>query len=126
MRMRLGLLQDPAAIDKQIEREAAAAAASAKRSSHSSSISTVPTEAEAKADAEATKKTKERIGEKVREEEKKKEARRIRPLSEAKAIDSGATFISEAFLFLVAAGLIGFETWRSRRKAGKERSAVDE
>jgi len=41
---------------------------------------------------------------------------RIRPLSEAKAIDLGANFASEAFIFMVAAGLLVFERWWSRRK----------
>lgn len=49
---------------------------------------------------------------------------RIRPLSEAKAIDSGANFISEAFLFFVAGSLIVFESWRSRRKENNRREDV--
>lgn len=126
MRMKLGLLQDQAAIERQIEREAASASSKRRAASPSGDVPTVLTEAEAKAQEEAAKKEKKEISEKVKQEEKKKEARRIRPLTEAKAIDSGATFISESFLFLVAAGLIGFETWRSRRKVGKERKADDE
>lgn len=124
--MRLGLLQDAAAIDRQIEREAAEASSKRRAALSSGSVPTVLTEAETKAAEEKAKKEKKDIGEKVRSEEKKKEAKRIRPLTEAKAIDSGATFISESFLFMVAAGLIGFETWRSRRKTEKTRTAADE
>lgn len=51
---------------------------------------------------------------------------RIRPLSEAKAIDSGATFLSEAFLFIVGASLILFESFRARRKESKRRNDVDD
>ncbi|KAI5281859.1 hypothetical protein KEM54_003105, partial [Ascosphaera aggregata] len=53
-------------------------------------------------------------------------ASRIRPLSEAKAIDRGATFLSEAFIFTVGAGLILLESFRSRRKESKRRSDVDD
>lgn len=51
---------------------------------------------------------------------------RIRPLSETKAIDAGANFISEAFLFAIAAGLILFESIRSRRKESKRKDVVKE
>jgi len=53
-------------------------------------------------------------------------APRIRPLSESKAIDAGANFISEAFLFAVAGGLILFENVRSRRKEASRRDTVQE
>jgi hypothetical protein len=106
MRMRLGILQDTAAIDKAHAKEAAEAAA--KRQKHE--IPTVKTEAQMKADEKAAKAAKESV------EPKPAPIPRIRPLSEAKAVDTGATFISEAFLFGVAASLIFFESWRSRRK----------
>ena len=51
---------------------------------------------------------------------------RIRPLSESKAIDTGANFLSEAFLFCVAAGVIVFESLRSRRKEATRRDTVQE
>lgn len=51
---------------------------------------------------------------------------RIRPLSESKAIDAGANFISEAFLFVVAGSLILAEAWRSRRKEASRRDIVTE
>ncbi|ODQ55507.1 OPA3-domain-containing protein [Saitoella complicata NRRL Y-17804] len=41
---------------------------------------------------------------------------KIRPLNEAKAVDTGANFISEAFIFSVAGALILFESYRSRQK----------
>ena len=105
--MRLGILQDTAAIDKAHAKEAAEAAAK----KHKLEIPTVKTEAQMKADEKAAAKA-------VKEGPEAKPAPipRIRPLSEAKAVDTGATFISEAFLFGVAASLIIFESWRSRRK----------
>ena len=104
--MRLGILQDTAAIDKAHAKEAAEAAAK----KHKLEIPTVKTEAQMKADEKAAKVAKESA------EPKPAPIPRIRPLSEAKAVDTGATFISEAFLFGVAASLIFFESWRSRRK----------
>ena len=105
--MRLGILQDTAAIDKAHAKEAAEAAAK----KHKLEIPTVKTEAQMKADEKAAAK----VG-KEGTEPKPTPIPRIRPLSEAKAVDTGATFISEAFLFGVAASLIFFESWRSRRK----------
>lgn len=104
--MRLGILQDTAAIDKAHAKEAAEAAAKRQKLE----IPTVKTEAQMKADEKATKAAKESA------EPKPAPIPRIRPLSEAKAVDTGATFISEAFLFGVAASLIFFESWRSRRR----------
>jgi hypothetical protein len=104
--MRLGILQDTAAIDRAHAKEAAEAAAKKQKLE----IPTVKTEAQMKADEKAAKAAKESA------EPKPAPIPRIRPLSEAKAVDTGATFISEAFLFGVAASLIFFESWRSRRK----------
>ncbi|KAF3939911.1 hypothetical protein ABW19_dt0201759 [Dactylella cylindrospora] len=50
----------------------------------------------------------------------------IRPLSDAKAIERGANFISEAFLFSVAGGLILYEALRSRKKEMNRRDEVAE
>ncbi|GAA5990498.1 hypothetical protein JCM11641_007739 [Rhodosporidiobolus odoratus] len=50
----------------------------------------------------------------------------IRPLSEARAIDAGANFLSEGFLFAVAATIIVGETYRSRRSESKRRDAVQD
>ncbi|KAJ3858656.1 optic atrophy 3-like protein [Lentinula novae-zelandiae] len=50
----------------------------------------------------------------------------IRPLSETKAIDSGANALAEGFLFSVAAGLILGESYRSSRNETKRRDGVDD
>ncbi|GAA5868296.1 hypothetical protein JCM3774_000997 [Rhodotorula dairenensis] len=52
--------------------------------------------------------------------------RHVRPLSETKAIESGANFLSEGFLFSVAATIILGETWRARRAENKRRDGVKE
>jgi hypothetical protein len=114
MRMRLGILQDTAAIDRAHAKEAAEAASKKQKAE----IPTVKTEAQMKVDEKAAAKAKESA------EPKAAPKPRIRPLSEAKAVDTGATFISEAFLFGVAASLILFESWRSRRKETSRREDV--
>lgn len=108
MRMRLGLLQDPAVIDRQIAKEVAEAEARRKRAQ----APTVKTEAETKAEEALTAKDREAITAKAKAAHKP----RIRPLTEAKAIETGANFISETFLFAVGISVIIFEQWRSRRK----------
>ncbi|KAJ2600134.1 hypothetical protein FB645_002190 [Coemansia sp. IMI 203386] len=50
----------------------------------------------------------------------------IRPLSEARAIDAGANFLGELFIFSVAASLIIAEQVRSRSQAKRQRTAVDD
>ncbi|KAF3905510.1 hypothetical protein AA313_de0200672 [Arthrobotrys entomopaga] len=57
---------------------------------------------------------------------KKASTPHIRPLSDSKAIENGANFISEFFLFSVAGGLILFETFRSRKKESDRRDEVAE
>ncbi|KAF3919792.1 hypothetical protein ABW20_dc0109067 [Dactylellina cionopaga] len=57
---------------------------------------------------------------------KKPSTPHIRPLSDSKAIEKGANFISEAFLFSVAGGLILFEALRSRKKEMNRRDEVSE
>jgi optic atrophy 3 protein len=42
-----------------------------------------------------------------------------------RAIDNGANFLAEGFLFSVAAALIISETWRSSRSQSKQRSDVN-
>lgn len=115
MRLRLGLLQDQAAIERQLAHEAKA------RKPKTDNIPTVKTEAQTKADEAALDKA-ERADKP--DKERKRAPPKIRPLSEAKAIDSGANFISEGFLFSVGLGLIVFETWRSRRKENSRRSDI--
>jgi myosin-1 len=117
MRLRLGLLQDAATIERQAAKEAAEAAAKKKKQG---SIPTVKTEAQAKADERAVSKA----GKEAEQLAKPPPKPRIRPLSEAKAIETGSNFISEAFLFSVGGGLILFESWRSRRKENTRREDV--
>lgn len=50
----------------------------------------------------------------------------MRPLNEAKAIDAGADFLAEAFTFGVAASILIYEQYRSRRDANKRKEYVDE
>ncbi len=118
MRLRLGLLQDAKSIEKQIAREAAEAQAK----KHKLEVPTVKTEAQARADEAAAARAKEKGTDKPKALFIPKQ--RIRPLSESKAIDSGATFVSETFLFLVGMSLILLENWRSRRKETSRREDV--
>ncbi|PVH98593.1 hypothetical protein DM02DRAFT_615717 [Periconia macrospinosa] len=118
MRMRLGLLQDPAVIDRQIAKEVKAAEAARQKSQ----APTVKTEAETIADENMTKQEREAARKKVEAASRP----RIRPLSEAKAIETGANFVAETFLFAVAIGVIVFEQWRQRRKAQNQRDDIRE
>ena len=116
MRLRLGLLQDTAAIERQAAKEAAEAQARKQRLD----APTVKTEAQTKLDEGAVAREKKDPTLKTKTATKP----RIRPLSEAKAIDTGANFISETFLFLVGGSLIVFESFRSRRKESNRREDV--
>ena len=118
MRLRLGLLQDPAVIEKQIAREAAEAQAKKAKAE----IPTVKTEAQMKSDEMAATKEKERGADKAKHSSKP----RIRPLTEAKAIDTGANFISETFIFSVGLALILVERLYSRRKEQSRQSDVSD
>jgi hypothetical protein len=89
MRMRLGLLQDPAVIDRQIKKEVQLAEAARQKAA----MPTVKTEEEMKADEALTEKEREAIRKKAEERSKP----RIRPLSEQKAIEMGANFAAETF-----------------------------
>ncbi|KAF2459839.1 optic atrophy 3 protein-domain-containing protein [Lineolata rhizophorae] len=116
MRMRLGLLQDPAVIDRQIQREVEREEARRKARQ--------PPTAETKEEIEAAEaRHRERIAERQKTAHRPP---RIRPLSESKAIETGANFISESFMFIVAGGVILFETWRNRRKEYNRREDVGE
>ena len=114
MRMRLGLLQDQEVIDRQIKKEAEAAEARRR----SAEAPTVMTEAQMKEHEKMTKEEKKKI--------KESHKPRIRPLSENKAIEAGANFVSEAFIFAVGAAIILFESWRSGRKEKGRRNEVAE
>ncbi|CAO3677669.1 unnamed protein product [Umbelopsis ramanniana] len=50
----------------------------------------------------------------------------IRPLNDTKAIEAGANFLSESFIFGVAATIILAENWRSRVSARDRRNLVDD
>lgn len=131
MRLRLGILRDSAAIEKadQAEREWHKKEAAkrlrereAKRSAATSpSSSNLPLPPRlvvhhiTGGEAAAARAGKELLS---------KKPPRIRPLSESKAIENGANFISEFFLFTVAGGLILFEQIRSRRKEASRRDMV--
>ncbi|RDI89109.1 hypothetical protein Vi05172_g390 [Venturia inaequalis] len=119
MRMKLGLLQDPAAIDRQIARELK----EAEKKRQQAAIPTVKTEAEVIAEEAEKKEERKHVEEHVKSSIKPP---RIRPLSEAKAIDSGANFIAETFLFIVAGGLILLEAWRRDRKDKKQDADVNQ
>ncbi|KAJ2549417.1 hypothetical protein EV175_004459 [Coemansia sp. RSA 1933] len=51
---------------------------------------------------------------------------KIRPLNDARAVDAGANFLGEAFIFGVALSLIFAEQVRSRNQAQRRRDAVDD
>ena len=114
MRLRLGNIRDTSATQRQ-------AAAEAELKKHTPTSPTAKTEAQSKAEEQANAKAKA-----AAEEAAKPRQYRIRPLSESKAIESGANFISETFLFLVAGGLIVYESWRSRRKESTRREGVED
>lgn len=107
---------------KSIEKQAAREVADAQAKKHKLEIPTVKTEAQTIADEAAAIRAKEKGPDKVKVPAILKP--KIRPLSESKAIDSGATFVSEGFLFVVGISLILFENWRSRRKANTRREDV--
>lgn len=114
MRLRLGLLQRPSSTENQARQAAESQARKQK-----SQIPTVKTEAQTKAEEAHAARQREKA-----ESAKSPQIPRIRPLSESKAIDSGANFLSESFLFIVAGGLIVFESFRSRRKETSRREDV--
>lgn len=119
MRMRLGILHDAAAQERMHAREAAEAAARKKKAE----TPTVLTEAQQKAlDAEAAEGKKE-----SEDKEKAKPPQpKIRPLSESRAIELGANFLAETFIFGVAAGLLVWDQWRARRKESTRREGIEE
>ena len=123
MRFKLGLLQDTATQEKQARREAAEAQAA----KHKHETPTVKTEAQTLIDEDkaAKEKEKDEKGEKKQKEAAKPKVK-IRPLTEAKAIDSGANFVSETFLLLVGVALILGENWRQNRKQKTHRDDMAE
>lgn len=49
---------------------------------------------------------------------------KVRPLNDVRAIENGAQFVLEAFIFLVAGGLILYEAVRSSKKESTRREGV--
>jgi optic atrophy 3 protein len=105
-------------MERQIAREVADAEARRKRAA----IPTAKTEAQTKFDQDRLKKEIKDIEAKAKE----KNQPRVRPLTESKAIETGANFISEGFLFCVTGGIIVFEWWRQGRKESNRRDEVKE
>jgi hypothetical protein len=75
-----------------------------------------------KADEALTEKERDAIKKKAEERIKP----RIRPLSEQKAIEMGANFAAETFIFAVGIAVILVEQWRQRRKARNARDDIRE
>ncbi|KAI5799019.1 optic atrophy 3 protein-domain-containing protein [Geopyxis carbonaria] len=125
MRLRLGLLRDTSAnLEKQEVAEKARRNAEALRKMKEAEAINPGITGRVRSDVLSPE-----AAAKEAKKEKEKEvvkAPRIRPLSESKAIDAGANFISEAFLFSVAASLVLLEQLRSRRKEANRRDIVQE
>ncbi|TKX23657.1 hypothetical protein C1H76_4171 [Elsinoe australis] len=122
MRMRLGILHDAAAQDRMHAREAAEQA----KKKAEAETPTVRSEAEQRRFEEEQKAKAEGKEAPKDQKEEKKPKPRIRPLSESRAIELGANFASESFIFMVAAGLLIFERWWSRQKeAAKDEHVVE-
>lgn len=123
MRMRLGILHDPEAQERMHEREKRAA--EAKKREAETPI--VRTEAEQKKyEEQKAKEAADIAAGKPKEDDSKPQKIKIKPLSDTRAIELGANFFSEAFIFAVAAGLIVWDSWRSRRKEAARRDDVAE
>lgn len=118
MRLRLGLLQDHAAIERQIARDAKDAAAKKVESQ----IPTVKTEAQTKAEETVGKKG---AAEQMKQENKTSQPK-IRPLGETKAIELGANFFSETFIFSVAVTLLIVERLYSNEREKARRNDLSE
>lgn len=115
MNLRLGLLRDTENIREQEAKEAG----EAKANRHKHPTQGPKTEEQSRQEQDAESEARKR-------EDKRKEKRKpkIRPLSEAKAIETGANFFSEMFIYMVGVGLIGFEYFRSRSKESSRRDDV--
>ncbi|KAH3675641.1 hypothetical protein WICMUC_002558 [Wickerhamomyces mucosus] len=49
---------------------------------------------------------------------------KVRPLNDKKAVENGANFLSETFIFSVAGSIILFESWRQRQKELNRRETI--
>lgn len=128
VRLRLGLLQDTAAFVKaeQAEREAARQAAKKIAEGTAKYPAELSTVSSNKPISPQTAFSHSRPHSHPHPPEPVKQRPRVRPLSESKAVESGANFISEFFLFAVAGGLILAEQIRARRKEASRRDLVAE
>lgn len=125
MRMRLGILHDPEAQQRMHEREQRAA----EEKKRKAEAPTVRTEIEQRRHEEEkarqqAQQSEDGGGKEEKREEKKKV--KIRPLSDARAIELGANFFSETFIFAVAVALLLAENYRSRSKESARRDDVAE
>jgi hypothetical protein len=118
--MRLGILHDPEAQQRMHDRELKAAE-DKKRKAETPIVRNE--EEQLKYDAERAKEEQDAKDGKTKED-KVSTRPRIKPLSEARAIELGANFFSEAFIFSVAVGLLLVERWWSRRKESSRRDDV--
>ncbi|KAK6541235.1 hypothetical protein TWF694_008602 [Orbilia ellipsospora] len=137
MRIRLNLLRDNSVVERA-EEEEEKQKKTEKQKAEQGTIAKLATDAKqnaAKKDTTAnttasthsSSPTTEPISQPAPAPKKKKASTpHIRPLSDSKAIENGANFISEFFLFSVAGGLILFETLRSRKKESERRDEVAE
>lgn len=119
MRMRLGILHDPEAQQRMHEREQKAAEEKKKKTE----TPTVRTEEEQKKYDEQ-KARDEKVDKDGRKKDEKQQKVKIRPLSDARAIELGANFFSETFIFAVAVSLLLLENYRSSRKSSQRRDEV--
>lgn len=120
MRMRLGILHDADAQQRMHDRELKAAEEK-KRKAETPIVRTE--EEQLMYDAQKAQEEQDAKDGKVKED-KVSTRPKIKPLSEARAIELGANFFSEAFIFGVAVGLLMIEAWRSRRKESARRDDV--
>lgn len=51
---------------------------------------------------------------------------KVRPLNDKRAIETGATFLSETFVFAVAGSIVVFEAYRQRQKELNRRETVED
>ncbi|KAM3419677.1 OPA3-like protein [Cercospora zeina] len=123
MRMRLGILHDPDAQQRMHEREQRLAEEKQRKAEQP----TVRTELEQKKhDEQKAQEAADAMAGKPKEEQHKSSKPKIRPLSEARAIELGANFFSEAFIFMVAVGLLLAENYRRSAKESDRRDEVAE
>ena len=118
MRMRLGILHDPEAQQRLFDREHKAI----EEKKRKAEVPTVRTEDEQRKHEQAG--TRDGHAGEHKSEERK--TIKIRPLSDARAIDLGANFFSEAFIFSVGVAIILLENYRRGSKENARRDEVAE